>query len=53
MTAIHWGIEIVRPAGKIRALVERLIRRRDLEVGLGTAAWTGLVFLIVHFGRLA
>jgi hypothetical protein len=41
---LHWPSE-----AEIASYLRRL-GSQDVEIGVGTAAWAGLIFAIVHFG---
>ena len=41
---LHWPSE-AEFAGYLRRLVSK-----DIEIGVGAAAWAGLIFAVVHYG---
>jgi len=48
MRAIHWNLHWPSEA-EIASCFRRLVSK-DMEIGVGAAAWAGLIFTIVHFG---
>jgi hypothetical protein len=48
MRALHWNMHWPSEAELANFL--RRLRSNDIEIGLGTAVWAGLIFVVVHFG---
>ena len=48
MRAIHWNLHWPSET-EIASYLQRLVSK-DIEIGVGAAAWAGLIFVIVHHG---
>ena len=48
MRAMHWNLHWPSDA-EIASFLRRL-GSQDIEIGVGAAAWAGLIFAIVHHG---
>ena len=50
MRAMHWEIQWRLNLDRPIVGFLQLPVAKEIEIGLGVAIWTGLVFVIVHFG---
>jgi len=52
MRAMHWGVQRMPIVDPSIISFLKLAVAKEIEIGLGIAVWSGLVFVIVHFGGL-